>query len=150
MRYREQIGLLIGMSGISVFGAACIMADIVTIDRFKTSKRLTSYLRAAPRVDASNTTIHIGRLNKAGRKMAFEILLQSVNHLIEGNPNLLRYTQHTAGKSKNKVRAAVVGRTIRQIFYILKNREPNRFLNQAPYHRKRKELEKLLANQIAA
>jgi transposase len=150
VRYREQISLLIGVSGISIFGAACIMADIISIDRFRTSKNLTSYLRAAPRVDASNTTVHIGRLNKAGRRMAFEILLQSVTHLVGGNPNLLRYTKHAVGKSKNKVRAAVVGRSIRQIFYILKNKQPNRFLNEETFLVKNRRFEKILESQKSA
>ncbi len=150
IRYREQVGLLIGVSGISVFGAVCIMADIITIDRFRTSKNLVSYLRAAPRVDASNNTIHIGRLNKAGRKMAFEILLQSVTHLVDGNPNLLRYTKHAVGKSKNKIRAAVVGRTIRQIFYILKNKEPNWFLQEGTFAIKKRQFERILVSQKIA
>ena len=150
IRYHEQVSLLIGISGISVFGAACIMADIITIDRFRTSKNLVSYLRAAPRVDSSNNTIHIGRLNKAGRKMAFEILLQSVTHLVDGNPNLLRYTRHALGKSKNKIRAAVVGRSIRQIFYILKNKEPNRFLKEETFSVKKRRFERILVSQKSA
>jgi len=126
------------------------MADIITIDRFRTSKNLASYLRAAPRVDASNNTVHVGRLNKAGRKMAFETLVQSVNHLVDGNPNVLRYTKHAAGKSKNKVRAAVVGRTIRQIFYILKNMEPNWFLKEETFSNKKMQVEKSLRAQKSA
>jgi transposase len=150
IRFREPVSLLIGISGVSVFGAACIMSDIITIDRFKTCKQLASYLRAAPRVDASNKTIHIGRLNKAGRKMAFEILLQSVNHLIDGNPHLLAYTQRTVGKSRNKIRATVVARAIRQIFYILKNREPNRYLSIDCCKTKQRRMEILLQTQNCA
>ncbi|OHE76649.1 MAG: hypothetical protein A2413_03225 [Treponema sp. RIFOXYC1_FULL_61_9] len=150
IRFREPVSLLIGISGVSVFGAACIMSDIITIDRFKTCKQLASYLRAAPRVDASNQTVHIGRLNKAGRKMAFEILLQSVNHLIDGNPHLLAFTQRTVGKSRNKIRATVVARTIRQIFYILKNREPNRYLRIDCLRTKQKRMGKILQTQDCA
>ena len=158
IRHREQVSLLIGISGISVFGAACTMADIITIDRFRTSKNLTSYLRAAPRVDASNNTVHIGRLNKAERKMSLEILLQSENHLVDGNPHLLRYTKHAVGKSKNKVRAAVVGRTIRQIFYIptdpasrvSENGEQNWFLKEDTFSNKTRQVEKILLAQKSA
>jgi transposase len=150
VRFREEISLLIGISGVSVFGAACIMGDIITIDRFKTSKNLVSYLSAAPRVDASNKTIHIGRLNKAGRKMSFEILLQSVNHLVNENPHLLAYTKRTVGKSKNKIRATAVARTIRQIFYILKNREQNRFISMDIFVVKQRRLGKILQSLKSA
>jgi transposase len=150
LRYSEQIRLLIGINGISVFGAACIMADIITIDRFPSAKHLTSYLRAAPKVDASNKTVHIGRLNKAGRHTAFGVLLQSVNHLKSSNPFILRYTKHAVGKSRNKIRAAAVGRTIRQIFYILKNQEPNRFLNTVNFASKNRQVEKILLARKSA
>lgn len=150
LRFREEIGLLIGVNGISVFGAACIMGDIITIDRFKTCKDLASYLSAAPRVDASNNTVHIGRLNKSGRKMAFEILLQSVNHLVDGNPHLLAYTKRTAGKSKNKIRATIVARAMRQIFYMLKNREANRYINLSSYKTKQKQMKKIQEAQKSA
>ncbi|MFZ3110791.1 MAG: hypothetical protein WA234_08925, partial [Rectinemataceae bacterium] len=88
--------------------------------------------------------------NKAGRKMAFEILLQSVTHLVDGNENLLRYTKRAVGKSKNKIRAAVVGRTIRQIFYILKNKEPNWFLKEGTFCIKKRQFERILFSQKIA
>jgi transposase len=150
LRYPEEVRLLIGLNGVSLFGAACIMSDIITITRFRTHKNLASYLRAAPRVDASNKTVHIGRLNKAGRKMSFEVLLQGVNHLIDGNPFLEAYTKRAIGKPKNKIRATMVARTITQIFYMLKNKEPNRFRNQDNFHRKELELKKQLQQVEAA
>ena len=76
-----------------MLGASIIMSDIVTIKRFRSRKNLASYLRAAPRVDASNQTIHIGRLNKAGRKASFHMLLQGINHMIDHNPFLAKYAQ---------------------------------------------------------
>lgn len=82
--------------------------------------------------------------------MAFEILLQSVNHLVEGNPNLLRYTKHAVGKSKNKVRTAVVGRAIRQIFYILKNKEPNWFLKEETFSNKKRQADKIFLDRKTA
>lgn len=150
LRYPEEVSLLIGVNGVSAFGAVCIMSDIITISRFHTSKNLASYLRAAPRVDASNKTIHIGRLNKAGRKMSFEILLQSVNHLIDGNPYLEAYARRAVGKSKNKLRATIVARTVTQIFYILKNKKPNRFIKIDNFRTKLRQVEKIQHAAIVA
>ena len=82
--------------------------------------------------------------------MAFEILLQSVNHLIDGNPHLLAYTNRTVGKSRNKIRATIVARAIRQIFYILKNREPNLYLRVDCMKRKQKRMEEILQTQNCA
>lgn len=150
VRFPEEVRLLIGLSGVSVFGAAVIMSDIITISRFGSHKKLANYLRAAPRVDSSNTTVHIGRLNKAGRKMSFGILLQSVTHLVDGNPYLAAYVYRAVGKPANKLRATVVARTTTQIYYMLKNKTPNRFLIKDNFHKKELQLKKYLSPAEAA
>jgi transposase len=149
LRYPEEVSLLIGIDGISVFGASIIMSDIITIERFRSRKNLASYLRAAPRVDASNQTIHIGRLNKAGRKASFQMLLQGINHMIDHNPFLARYSERVVGNPRNKIRATIVGRSITQFFYMLKNREPNRFLNKSNFKEKQRQVEKLKLSKVA-
>jgi hypothetical protein len=42
-----------------------------TVTGFLFAKHLTSYVRAAPRVDASIKTVHIGRLNKQASRLGF-------------------------------------------------------------------------------
>jgi transposase len=141
-RFPEQVDALIGISGVSIFGASILMADIVDIQRFKNAKKLTSYLHSAPRVDSSNDRTKIGHINKCGRKASFGILLQSANHLPKSIPALGRYKSKVVGKAANKIRAAMVGKTIVRIFYILKNHEPARFKVESTYQAKRKEFDK--------
>lgn len=140
-RFRRDIELLISVSGISVFTAVVIMSDVVTIDRFKNRKKLTSYLRSAPRVDASNNTVRIGRINKRGRKRSFNMLLLAVNHLRDGNSYLQGYNDRVVGKPRNKIRAALVGKTITIIFYVLKTRTLARQIAPELYRRKLKEVD---------
>ena len=64
----EKIDILTSMKGISAFTAIALLSDIGKIKRFKSSKKLTSYLRSAPSVDSSNENIKIGRTNKFDRK----------------------------------------------------------------------------------
>jgi transposase len=149
-RYPKQINNLIGINGISIFGASIIMADIIDIKRFKSAKKLTSYLHSAPRVDASNDKVKIGHINKNGRKASFGILLQSANHLLHSFPALERYYYKVVGKPVNKIRAAIVGKTIVRIFYILKNGEPSRFLAELNYQKKHRELKRYETMQNAA
>jgi transposase len=149
-RFPEQVHLLIGISGISVFGAAVIMSDIITIDRFKSRKKLANHLCSAPRVDSSNTIVRIGHLNKAGRHMSFAILLQAVNHLVHGDRFLTAYAERMAGKPANKIRVTIVAKTITHIFYILKNKQPNRCLNIDTFKGKEGHLNRLLNNATAA
>jgi transposase len=135
-RFPVEIKCLISAKGISVMGAATIMADIVEIVRFKNAKHLTSYLKAAPRVDSSNKTTHIGHLSKRGRKASFRVLLQAVNHLIDWNPVLRAYNERMTGKSRNKVRAAIVGKTITTLYYLLKHKEASRYVDEKNYQLK--------------
>ena len=54
--FMNEIEILTSMKGVSVLIAIAIIADIITVERFKDSKSFTSYLRSAPRVENSNTT----------------------------------------------------------------------------------------------
>jgi transposase len=138
-----EIRILITVPGISVFAGACIMADIDDIRRFKTAKRLCSYLSSTPKIDASNTSIRIKGLNKHGRKVAFNAVLQSLNHIIDSNSLFRRFSEKkTQGKAACKVRTAIVRRTMTTLFYMLKNNEAYRFCNMTIYARKVKEFEK--------
>jgi transposase len=141
--HRTDIACLITIPGISVFGAACIMADIVDIHRFKTAKKLCSYLSSVPKVDASNTSVRIKGINKHGRKAAYGSVLQALNHLIDSSPHLKRfYEKKLMGKAACKVRAGAVRRVLTTIFYMLKNGEVYRYCNDSIYKKKAKQLEK--------
>jgi transposase len=84
--YMREIEILTSMKGISVFIAIAIIADIITVDRFKDSKSFTSYLRSAPRVESSNTTKGNKGTNKKGRKLSATLLTQSLNYHLSGKP----------------------------------------------------------------
>lgn len=141
--HKNELEKLITISGISVFAASCIMADIVDIRRFKTAKKLCCYLSSVPKVDASNTSIRIKGINKHGRKMAYASILQALNHLIDSSPHLKRfYEKKLMGKASCKVRAGAVRRVITIIFYMLKNSEDYHYCNDSIYMKKAKQLGK--------
>lgn len=145
--YKEEIKLLISIKGISVFTACAIMADIGDISRFTNYKRLSSYLRSVPRVDSSGETTKLGRIGKKGRKLSFEMILQGLHHVIKSNPDFqMFYDRKTKGKSKNKVRGAIVRKTIVAIFYILKKKELYKYCDKKNYEQKLKEFEKIIFN----
>jgi transposase len=68
--FGEQIKLLLSIKGFSILTATALMTDIVRVDRFPTAKRFCSYLRTAPRITASNKTVHLGKVNKQGRSLS--------------------------------------------------------------------------------
>jgi transposase len=140
----SEIRLLVSIPGISVFIAAALMAEIGTIERFHTPKRLASYLCAAPTVDASGSTQRIGGLTKRGRKRAYRFLLQALVHIVSNTTPYAEFLERKRrGKAVCKVRGALVRKTIVAIYFILKNKEVYRFSNDALYARKLREIDRL-------
>jgi transposase len=86
-----RIGLLTSMKGVSVFIAIAVIADIIDLGRFKDSKHFTSYLRSAPRVANSNTTVSVRETNKMERKLSATLLTQSLNHVMSASGKLRRW-----------------------------------------------------------
>ena len=122
--FMREIEILTSMKGVSVFIAIAIIADIIKVDRFKDSKSFTSYLRSAPRVANSNTTVSIRGTNKKGRKMSATLLSQSLNHVLDASPKLNRwYTRLTKHKKAGLVRTGLRRRVFAEIYQMLKKGE---------------------------
>jgi len=143
-RFRNEIELLIGISGVSIIGSIVFMADVVTIDRFESAKKLTSYLASVGKVDASGNTTRNGGLNKRGRRTSYRFILQGLEHIINGNESFQRFKQRHTSKRSNKVRGAIVRKTFVAMFYMRKNRENYRYFNESIFNRKARELSKFI------
>lgn len=144
-KYKEEIKILTSMKGISVFIALALISDYADIRRFKNAKKFSSYMRSVPRIDASNTTVHIGKTNKRGRKLSISLLLQSLHHTIRSNRYLKNfYLRKQIGKSIGKVRMAVVRKLFVTIYYMLREKEYYRYRDVKLHERKVAEYERFL------
>jgi transposase len=122
--FMKEIQILTSMKGISVFIAIAIIADIISVDRFRNSKAFTSYLRSAPRVANSNTSVNIGRTNKKGRKLSSSLLTQSMYHVLDASEKLDSwYGRLTEYKKAGLVRNALRRRVFAEIYQMLKKGE---------------------------
>jgi len=83
-----------------VFVAIAIIADIISVERFKDAKAFFSYLRAALKVDSSNQTTRIGKTNKHSRKLSLGLLVQSINHFRVSNPIIKNFYNKKNGNQK--------------------------------------------------
>jgi transposase len=81
--YQKEISILTSISGISVFIALAIIADIGTVHRFPNAKKFCSYLRSAPGIDSSNEISRNLHTMKAGRKQALTLLTQSLVSIVK-------------------------------------------------------------------
>jgi transposase len=145
-RFRSETELLTTISGVSVMGAIVFMSDIVTVDRFASAKKMTSYLASVGKVDASGKVTREGGLNKRGRRTSYRFILQGLEHIVNGNDGFKHFKERHAAKKANKVRAAIVRKTFVAMYYMLKNDDPYRFMDKAIYQRKLREINKILKN----
>ena len=143
--HKKDIEILTTVNGISVFIAIGLIADYGKIERFKNAKQFTSYLRSVPKVDGSNKRIYVGKTKKEGRRLTISLLTQSLYHVIS-KQSILRdfYIKKQKGKSKGKVRMAVVRKLLVAIYYMLRDRKYYRYMDEKNHKRKMKEYERFL------
>jgi transposase len=118
--YIKEIEIMTSMKGVSTFIAAAIIADVVTVDRFKNSKHFTSYLRSAPRVSNSNTSEKTKGTNKKGRKLSSTLITQSLQHVLGASRRLSRwYESQTEHKKAGIVRTGLRRKVFTEIYKML-------------------------------
>lgn len=145
--FKDEIIKLLSIKGFSTFSAIVFMSDICTVDRFKNSKKICSYLRTAPKVESSNGKTIIGKVNKVSRPNTCTILTQSVIHLWKAGEHILNFYERVkVGKSAGKVRIAVIRKIIVSAYHMLKKDEIYRGCNKEFYRCKIRDHEREIKN----
>ena len=143
--FKEEIDLLITIKGFSPLTATAFMADVVTVDRFKSAKKICSYLRTAPKVKSSNKTTHIQKTNKASRSLTCSLLTQSINHIKIASPYFTDfYTRMRAGKSAGKSRMALIRKVIVSAYFMLKRKQEFKWQEESNVERKKVLIKRII------
>ena len=144
--FKDEVELLISIKGISPFTALAIMSDIADISLFPSAKKLCNYLRSAPRVDKSNQTVKIGRINKESRKLTIGLLLQSVNHFIRTNERMYEFFERIKQRRKACIsRIAVCRKMICIIYHMLTQKQLFYYVDKENYQAKLQAFQKAIA-----
>lgn len=143
--FHREIRLLTSIRGISPFLAIAIMTDIADINRFPSAKKLCSYLRTAPRIDASGSKEHVGKVNKQSRTLTASLMTESVKHFVDSSEQMHRfYFEKRKGKSAGKVRVAVMRKIIVIIYNMLKDEKLYYYTDAKNHASKLKQYESVL------
>jgi len=144
--FHREIQILTSIRGVSPFLAVAIMSDIADINRFSNAKKLCSYLRTAPRIDASGNTAHVGKVNKQSRTLTASLMTESIKHFIDSSDRLHKfYFDKRKGKSAGKVRVAVMRKIIVIIYNMLKENKMYYYTDEKNHAVKLKQYESVLA-----
>jgi transposase len=149
--FKEDIDILVSISGVSVFIALGMIADYATVARFGSAKKFSKYLRSTPRSEVSNKERKDGKTQKNGRKLSTKLLLQGLNHFLDTTPYLDKfYWRLKKGKGACKARTAIARKMLVIIYYMLKNREYYRFMKRELHDKKMREYETFLEKNKGA
>jgi transposase len=144
-QFPKEVTKLISIKGFSPFTSVALMTDICTIERFTNSKKFCSYLRTAPKVTASNNTVHLGKINKRGRTLTCSLLTQSVIHIGNANQHFINFKERLQkGKKACTVRIAIIRKILTSAYHMLKNNEVFRGVDKKSYKRKLMELNRTI------
>lgn len=89
--FEKQIKLLITIRGITPLTALAFISDVGDITRFKTLRKMNSYLGLAPRIKESGNKSFHGHINRASRNLTRTILTQSLVQAMFASPTLKKF-----------------------------------------------------------
>jgi len=118
-----QVELLKTFNGIGAYSAVGLMLEIVSVNRFRTSKHIASFFGIHPVFKDSGDGLSGIRMSKRGRKEPRHILFNVARISIVHNPLIKEiYTKHLK-KGMNKMAAigAIMHKILRIVYGMLKN-----------------------------
>ena len=144
-----QVRLLMTMTGVGSFAAMLVLAEIVTIDRFSSDKRFSSWMGLAPKVRQSGEKTWIGGVGDTGNRRMRWLMIQCAHSASRHDPRLRRlFERHSRRKGGKSAVAVVAHEMARIMYFMLKRNEPYRGLNRGLWERKLKGMEKRALNGL--
>ncbi len=122
----DEVKLLKTYKGIGTYSAVGLMIEILTIERFSSSKKLASFFGIHPVFKISGDGKHGFKMSKKGRKEPRVILFNVAMYSIGHNPFIKEiYANHLKkGMPKLAALGAIMHKILRIIYGMLKNNTP--------------------------
>jgi hypothetical protein len=120
-----------GIPGISVLSALTILAEIGTISRFSSPKKLASYAGLVPSVHQSGKTRYTGHMTKEGRSVLRWILVQCAQRAIQSKGKLRAFYLGLKAKKGHKIAIVATARKLLHVVWtVLVRKEEYRDLRK--------------------
>jgi len=104
--FEDKVKLLISIKGITPLSALAFLADVGDIKRFKSVRKMNSYLGLVPKVKESANKGKNCHINKASRYLTRTILTQSLIQAIDASPyfrNSYEDTKYRRGAGRARI-----------------------------------------------
>lgn len=120
--YKNNIDLLQSIPGIGITSAIVLMTHIETIDRFKNTDYLASYVGLIPNSHSSGESENKGEMTFRGQNHLKAILVESSWVAVRVDPALsLSYNTYIHRMQPNKAIIRIARKLLNRIYYVLKN-----------------------------
>ncbi len=96
--FEKEVKLLISIKGITPLSALAFLSDIGDIRRFKTARKMNSYLGLVPKLKESGDMSRAGHINRASRKTTRTLFTQSLIQVMFASPYLNSYYENVKGR----------------------------------------------------
>jgi len=138
----KDVKILLSITGIDIFSAMLISAEIVDVRRFSTPWKLVSYAGLAPSIRESSGKTKTGKITKQGSPWLRWILVQCALIAIKYDAHLkIFYDRIRNRKGHATAIVATAKELLVIIWYMLTRNELYRYMDKQRYERKLQKLE---------
>jgi len=139
---RNNVRILLSITGVDIFSAMLISSEIVDVRRFSTPWKLVSYAGLAPSARESAGKTKTGGITKQGSPWLRWILVQCALTAVKYDSRLsMFYTRIKNKKGHSKAIVATAKELLVIIWYMLTRNELYRNMNKQRYQQKLRKLE---------
>lgn len=112
--------LLMGMHGIGFFSAYLLLAEIGSIERFRSAKKLCGYTGIVPRVNNSGKHTYLGPITKRGNAYIRFAMVEAAQTAVKHDPYFAEfYHKLKLTKGASKAITAVARKMLCVVWYLL-------------------------------
>jgi transposase len=129
--WTDDMLYLMQLPGFGVITAMTVLSAIGDVQRFETSKHLTSYSGLTPGLEQSGTKNRGKGVTKAGRRELRWALVEAAQMAVKSDPLWKsRFQQMQKRMHRNQAIVAVARRLLELVWYVLTRRQPYRHFSQ--------------------
>jgi transposase len=123
--YKENVDLLTSIPSIGLISAMTLLTEIGDINRFKSTKELSSYFGLTPNCRSSGDSEWVGGLTKRGNIFIKTVIIECTWVAVRKDPALLLYYKKQLVKMNgNKAIIRVARKLVNRIRFVLVNKIP--------------------------
>ncbi len=145
--FEKEVKLLISIKGVSALTASAFLSDVGDVRRFKTTRRMNSYLGLVPRLKESGDSSKSGHINRASRKTTRTILTQSLVQAMYASPYLNNYYESIKERrGSGRARNALIRKLCGIMRKMILTGEVFNSVNNILYEKKKRQFDRTIRN----